>query len=333
MTDPLVSIIIPVYNAEKYLSQAIESALQQSWDNKEIIIVNDGSTDGSLKIANSYKNAQIKVLSTPNLGASAARNSGLKHARGEYIQFLDADDLLSNDKLKTQISALQSSPNKVAVCSTVHFTDGDLHTKNSPSLYEEAFLVNSENPAWFLVNLWGGYSENGSMIQPNAWLTPRAVIDKAGPWNEELTVDDDGEFFCRILLSSLGVIKTGGYNYYRRYQNNNLSLSARKLEKDYLSLYNSLTLRYNHIVQYDASDALKIAYGKSLVNLKNSIYPLFQPLRKQINTTIKRLEIVLHDNYPLQEKVKKRAINLLGPKVICYLKEHFIITNKHDSGS
>ena len=320
MADPLISIIIPVHNAEKHLRQTIESAIAQSWQNKEIIIVDDGSTDGSVAVAKPYENKLVRVFCQPNKGASAARNTGLRHAKGNYIQFLDADDLLSEDKLHNQIKALQNNSNKVAVCSTVHFMDGSLHTSATVSDYEELFLINTNDSAYFLTNLWGGYGENGSMVQPNAWLTPRTIIDKAGPWNESLTVDDDGEYFCRVLLASAGVIKTAGYNYYRRYQNNNFSLSASKLQEHYLSLFISLTLRYEHIAAKNDTDALKKAYGRSLYQVEHSMYPSFPNLRRRIKKVIRELDVVITNKPPAKERLKKRAVDILGPQLTNMLK-------------
>ena len=91
----MISIIIPVFNSEKYIEQTIKSAIDQTWANKEIIIIDDGSTDNSLAIAKQFKNDRIKIITQQNKGASAARNKGIAEAKGTYIQFLDAVDILS----------------------------------------------------------------------------------------------------------------------------------------------------------------------------------------------------------------------------------------------
>ncbi|HZX58320.1 MAG TPA: glycosyltransferase family A protein, partial [Mucilaginibacter sp.] len=106
MDQPLVSIIIPVYNSEKHLAETISSALEQTWPNKEIIIVDDGSADNSLAIAKSFASENVKVFHQPNKGASAARNKGIQEAKGDYIQFLDADDLLMPNKIAAQVKQL-----------------------------------------------------------------------------------------------------------------------------------------------------------------------------------------------------------------------------------
>ncbi len=226
--EALVSIIIPVYNSEKYLGDTIRSAIEQTYTDKEIIIVDDGSTDNSLNIAGSFGSDTVRVFSQENKGASAARNLGLNHAQGIYIQFLDADDLLSPDKIAAQVKMLAGKANVMAVCSTVHFKEGEDYQLSKPSEYEERFLYSTDDPVGFMINLWGGNDFNASMIQPNAWLTPIALIDQFGNWDEQITLDDDGEFFSRMALNSKGIIKTGGLNYYRKYPVSTTNLASQK---------------------------------------------------------------------------------------------------------
>ena len=100
---PLISILIPAYNAEKWIAETLESALAQTWPNKEVIVVDDGSTDRTLLIARQFESPWVKVLSQPNQGASSARNVAFGLSQGDYIQWLDADDVLAPDKLAQQM--------------------------------------------------------------------------------------------------------------------------------------------------------------------------------------------------------------------------------------
>lgn len=97
-----ISIIMPCYNNEKYVKHSIESVLNQKYDlNKiELILINDGSTDNTIEILNSYKNSNIKVIDKKNEGVSSTRNRGINEANGKYILFLDADDMISNNTIK-----------------------------------------------------------------------------------------------------------------------------------------------------------------------------------------------------------------------------------------
>ena len=110
MEKELISIIMPVYNAEKYLDRAINSVINQTYTNWELICINDASTDGSLKILEKYKSHKIKVESLPkNLGTATARNLALKIAKGRFIAFLDADDYYHKKKLEKQIEFMKSN--------------------------------------------------------------------------------------------------------------------------------------------------------------------------------------------------------------------------------
>ena len=106
--NPLISVIIPVYNCEKYVAEAIESILAQTYPALEVIVVDDGSTDGTGEIVKSFP--QVKYLFQDNAGTAAARNRGIRAAKGEYIAFLDADDLWLPEKLAQQISAYNVDP-------------------------------------------------------------------------------------------------------------------------------------------------------------------------------------------------------------------------------
>ena len=107
--QPLVSVIIPAYNCVEFVSHAINSVLKQNYENKEIIVVNDGSTDDTPDVLESFGD-QITVVNKENGGAPTARNAGLRIARGKYIAFLDADDLWLDGKLTMQVRYLEEHP-------------------------------------------------------------------------------------------------------------------------------------------------------------------------------------------------------------------------------
>lgn len=116
MNNPLVSIIMPCWNAEDHIGEAVESALGQTYLNTETIVVNDGSTDHSEKILESFGD-KIKVYTQDNLGAGAARNKGFEISNGEFIQFLDSDDLLDKDKLKHHVPEALKDLEVITYCS------------------------------------------------------------------------------------------------------------------------------------------------------------------------------------------------------------------------
>ena len=121
MNQKKISVIIPNYNYARYLDQAIQSVLKQSYDNLELIVVNNGSTDNSLEILKKYEN-KIRLINQPNLGQSGARNSGLSLSTGDFIAFLDADDFWEPTKLEMQ-STLMDSTTQLVYCGISPFKD------------------------------------------------------------------------------------------------------------------------------------------------------------------------------------------------------------------
>lgn len=285
-TLPLVSIIIPVFNAEKYLHETITSALNQTWGNKEIIIIDDGSTDNSCEIAKWFQSETVKIYHQKNLGASAARNYGLTKADGDYIQFLDADDLLSPNKIEKQLELLRNNPNFVGLCKTIHFFDGQHIDVNETKI--EWYSEGSDDPVDFLIKLYGGHlmgATYGGMIQPNAWLTPKNIITKAGPWNEKLSVDDDGEYFCRVILSSKGIsYSKDSINYYRKFRKP-INLSSRSSEKAFESIYYSSVLKSQALLNATKNPKAKEAMSMQFWEVALTCYP------KSIHIANKSIEI------------------------------------------
>lgn len=117
-TSPLVSVIMPVYNVEKYIGEAIESVLNQTYQNFELIIIDDCTPDSSMEIARSYADPRIVLCKNPvNLGLAQARNTGIRASKGDYIAMLDSDDISTPDRLAKQVAYLESHP-AIGICGT-----------------------------------------------------------------------------------------------------------------------------------------------------------------------------------------------------------------------
>ena len=229
MPDPLVSILIPANNVEKWLAETLESALNQSSPNKEIIVVDDGSTDRTLEIAKDHESRIVKVFRQEKKGVCAARNLALSHSRGEFIQYLDADDLLDKDKIEIQLRALTKAENHncIASCSWARFYKTPQECEFSPDPVWKTMA-----PVDWLISSWAG----GGIIPVHAWLTPREIIEKAGPWDEMLSKNNDGEYFSRILLESRKAIFCPSARCYYRSGRQN-SVSGRVSLKAHRSVY------------------------------------------------------------------------------------------------
>src|ERR1700738_3438980 len=195
---PLVSILIPAFNAEAWIGDTIRSALAQTWQRKEIIVVDDGSTDQTLALARRFASKEVVVVAQENQGAAVARNHALSLSQGDYIQWLDADDLLDREKLTKQMEASRECPSNRTLFSSGwgYFAYRTDHAKFSPTS-----LWCDLSPVEWLLRKMG---ENPHM-QTATWLVSRGLTEAAGPWDAGLSNDDDGEYFCRVILASDGI--------------------------------------------------------------------------------------------------------------------------------
>ena len=181
-----ISIIIPAYNAQKYIKQTIQSVLQQTYTDWELIIINDGSTDGTLEEVSNFSDSRLKIFNFPNAGVAISRNRGMSQASGEYIAFLDADDLWTSDKLISQLSALQANPEAAVAYSWVDYIDesgkflyAGIHTRVNRNSYEQLLVRN--------------ILENGS----NPLIKTEACRD-VGNFEQSLTPAEDWDFYVRL---------------------------------------------------------------------------------------------------------------------------------------
>lgn len=282
---PLVSILIPAFNAEEWISDTIRSAMGQTWPNKEIIVVDDGSTDRTVAIARGFEKDGVKVATQTNQGAAAARNKAFSLSKGEYIQWLDADDLLDACKVSQQMEIALRSRSKKTVFSAAwgkfmyrpwraHFVPTSLWCDLPP--------VN-----WLLRKL-----EQNVYMQTSSWLVSRELTEAAGPWDTRLLGDDDGEYFCRVLLASDGVqFVPGSKVYYRSFGYDSLGYigrSAKKCEAHWLSMQ----LHISYLRSLEDSPRVRSA---CLRYLKNCLI-FFYPERTDIVAELQRLAGTLGEN-------------------------------------
>lgn len=262
--NSLVSILIPCYNADRWIAETLTSALAQTWQNKEIIVVDDGSKDGSLAVARSFESSIVKVISQENRGASAARNRALKEAQGNFIQYLDADDLLAPDKIERQVK-LVGEENSDFVVSGEWARFFNL-PKEANFIPEPVW--NDMLPVDWLICSW----EGGGMMHPAAWLVPRAITQTTGPWNETLSLNDDGEYFCRVVLASKGVkFCPGAKSYYRSDISNSLSSTTSKAAWE--SAFRSLELGTSHLLAREDTPRTRHACATAFQRFVYSVYP------------------------------------------------------------
>lgn len=255
--QPLVSVIIPAYNAEKYIGETLQSVLDQRFRSLEVIVVNDGSKDRTEQVVKTFSDARIRYLPQPNQGCSGAKNTGLHASTGDFIQYLDADDLLSPGKIEEQVDALNGKPYGIAISRTVGFAD-DPDDPANPEI-DTRFLYSTSDTLGFVLDLYGAHGDNG-MIQPNAFLLPRPLAQKIGDWDLSISPspDEDGEYFCRAMLTASDICFTpDGVNYYRRPAGQGNSLSRQLSPAHARGGLRSLTRITDHLLAKEDSQRVK----------------------------------------------------------------------------
>jgi glycosyltransferase involved in cell wall biosynthesis len=196
-SHPVVSVIIPAHNYGHFITAALDSLAAQTFENWECIVVDDGSTDNTPEVVKAYgaKDDRVRYLRQENSRQAAARNNGVRNSSGKYFQFLDADDLIEPRKLERQVEYLERHPHVDIV-------------------YSDTRFFCSENPSELLYSMWGenrpwqpGISgRDAEVLLPllqldtipiNAPLTRRSIVERVGPFNEELPPVEDWDFWLR----------------------------------------------------------------------------------------------------------------------------------------
>ncbi|RYZ19053.1 MAG: glycosyltransferase family 2 protein, partial [Chitinophagaceae bacterium] len=265
MNNPLVSVCMPAYNAEKYIGEALDSLLDQSYPNLEIVVVNDGSTDGTGDILNQYEKRGIRVIHQENRGQCAAANTAFQYCSGEYIKFFDADDLLSKDFIGNQVTKLNGRDDVIASASWGRFYGHDL---TSFQLQEEKVYQNLLPMDWLVTSLERG----PNMMQCGLWLIPRQVLQLSGLWDERLSLINDFDFFIRVILASRQVLYTGNAILYYR-SGLEQSLSGQKSRKALESAFLSTQLGVEAILRYEDSARTRKICADAFQEWKYQFYP------------------------------------------------------------
>jgi glycosyltransferase involved in cell wall biosynthesis len=212
----LVSVIMPCYNGERYLAEAIDSALGQTHPRVEVIVVDDGSTDGSPGVAEGYGD-RIRWTQLDHSGIAGARNHGIAQARGEYLAFLDADDLWPNDKLERQVSALEADPSLGMVI-------GDMEQFVSPELigtvdHKVAFVEGAV-----------------AARMPGSVLVRRSEWDRVGPFSTQLVTGEFMDWISRAGALGVKSVQQPGVVLRRRIHQSNHGRIQKDAKADYLKV-------------------------------------------------------------------------------------------------
>lgn len=285
---PLVSILIPAYNAGEWIADTLRSAVAQTWERTEIIVVDDGSKDDTVAIARQFESDTVRVYTQKNQGAAAARNKAFSVCAGDYVQWLDADDLLSPDKIALQMQEVERGGSERTLYSSGW---GQFLYRSERARFVPTALWCNLSPAEFLIRKL----DQNLHMQTATWLVSRELTEAAGPWDIRMVVDDDGEYFCRVLLRSEEVhFVAGARVYYRASGTGSLSYigaSSAKLEAQ----WQSMQMHIGYLLSLEDSARVRAASVQYLQNWLLNFYPerldLVQQMRQAASELGGNLEV------------------------------------------
>jgi glycosyltransferase involved in cell wall biosynthesis len=296
---PLISVVVPVFNGEQTIQETIESVLKQTFTDFEIIVIDDGSQDATEEIVLSIKDNRIQIYSYPNAGLAASRNRGIVKAIGEYIAFIDADDLWTSEKLEAQIHALQTNSNAAVAYSWTDYIDQDSNFLRRGS----HLTVNGDIYAHLLVI---DFLENGS----NPLIKKQAFVE-VGNFDESLTAAEDWDLLLRLASRYHFVCVPSPQVLYRISTN---SMSANVLQQE------SETLKVIERAFKQAPEALQYLKKLSLANLyKYLAYKAMEgQTRSKTGLTAARflLQAVINDPSLLKAKVIGKVIFKISAMIL-----------------
>ena len=215
MADQSVSVLIPVYNGERYLAEAIRSVLDQTHPPAELIVVDDGSTDGSAQVAQGF--AAVRYVRQENAGQPAALNHGVELATGQFLAFLDADDVWVPDKLAVQLEAFESDPSLDMVFG---------HAQQ---------FIEPETPAAVAAQLQSQRQVLPAHL-PSAMLIRREAFDRVGGFRSEWKIGNVVDWYARATESGLKSRMLERVVYKRRIHGANISITEKQSRDDYLAV-------------------------------------------------------------------------------------------------
>jgi glycosyltransferase involved in cell wall biosynthesis len=282
---PLVSILIPAYNAEPWIAETLRSALGQTWPRKEIIVVDDGSTDQTLSIVRTFASKNVSVVTQENQGVCAARNKAYEVCQGDYLQWLDADDLLSPAKIAKQMELAEQSQSKRTLLSSAW---GYFIFRVNKARFVPTSLWCDLSPIEWLLRRW----EENLHMNPATWLVSRELTDAAGRWDTRLLGGgtDDGEYFSRVILATNGIrFVPDARVFYRITGSSRLSHIGRSNKKRE-SLLLAMQLQIGHLRSLDDSERSRAACVKYLQGWLPNFYPDRPDIIKQLEQLASSLD-------------------------------------------
>jgi len=305
---PTISVIIPAYNAERTILETIESIQQQTFSDFELIVIDDGSSDRTLELLHRVVDERLRIYSYENGGVSVAHNRGISHATGEFIAFLDADDLWTPDKLELQLAALQQHPEAGVAYSWTHFMD------------EKGESFHTDKPVFFEGNVYvkllvGNFLDSGS--NP---LIRRQAIESVGEFDPALASCEDWDFWLR-LAARWPFVVVPKYQILYRQSSSSASSKVEVMEKYHLIVIERAF--------QSAPPEFQSLKNQSLANIYRFLAHLYltripdagkaKQASQKLQTAIRLHPRILLDKNTHVLVIKLLLIRVLSPKLASYL--------------
>lgn len=300
-----VSVIIPVYNVENYLEECLDSIINQTLKDIEIICINDGSTDNSLEILNDYacSDVRLKIINQENEGQGAARNQGIKLSQGEYIYFMDSDDILELSALEELYNMSKSMDLDILIFKLINFDDGS-HEKYTSKYYEMPFLKKYEGKI-FNYNKLGQKAMDIAVSPPGKLFKRSLIFSMKFP---EGLIFEDNYFFAEAMLKAKRVSFLNKHFYNHRIRNDSTTTTKTIKFVDTIVISNKIIDLFKEFGVYNQ-------FKKRIIEKKiNSTYNRFSQVDEvfkeeffnRIKEDFKSHKKEFHNDYVFLEKVNPR---------------------------
>lgn len=303
-----ISVVVPAYNASSTIIETIASVQKQTFSDFELIIINDGSTDNTLEILNTIQDSRIKIFSYENGGLSVARNRGISHATGEFIAFLDADDLWASDKLELQLAALKQHPKAGVAYSWTHFMD------------EQGESFHADKPIFFEGNVYPQLLVHNFIASGSNPLIRKQAIESVGEFNPSVSGAADWDYWLRLAAQWPFTVVPKPQIFYRQSSSSMSSkvefmeeCQIQVIEQAFLSAPRELQALKKHSLAYiyQYSVQLYLTRIPGMEGAKQATHKLIQAIRMYPQ--------ILFDSKTKKLTIKLLLMYLLSPKLANYI--------------
>ena len=330
-----VSIIVPVYNGQEYIEQCISSIINQTYNNLEIIVINDGSTDNTINILKNFekKDSRIRIIDKENTGVSDSRNIGIIESTGKYINFVDSDDWIELDMIEKLVNKIQEKDVDAVRCNYYRQYDRNIkETKYVSNLYglENKHIKKEQMKEKVLDKILDGRLPAYLCLL----LVKADIAKKTKPFNRNLAMMEDKVYFIELLLNmnSIYIYELPLYNYYYNKK------SASQLEKNYIRNYENVLLVNEIINSILEENKINTIERKALYNtahlkdIENTCYRLYKvnKEKKQLKESLINIienqnvkEIIFNSDFSSASLQIKIALNLIKARKVKALIKYY----------